>query len=267
MDITVWTYLIVIPLVFLGGLVDAIAGGGGLISLPAYYLAGFSPIYALGTNKFSAVFGTAVSAYKYAKTGNLLWRVAVFSAIGCLIGAGGGTSLAAVLNENVLKIIVLIALPCVAVFLALSKGLGKDGSEMKDISHLKTALISLGIGIAIGFYDGLIGPGTGTFLILLFCGIFGMDMLKAGGCAKVANLASNVASVIVVLFGGQIVFSVGIPAIFAAIVGNWVGSRIAIKGGAKRIRVVIYIVLILLFLRIISDLFGVSVSDLGKILK
>ena len=267
MEVSATTFLIVIPLVFLGGLVDSIAGGGGLISLPAYYLAGFSPIYALGTNKFSAVFGTAVSAYKYAKTGNLIWRVAIFSAIGCLLGAAGGTSLATVLNENILKIIVLIALPCVAVFLALSKGLGKDDSEMKDISKTKTVLISLAIGTAIGVYDGLIGPGTGTFLILLFCGMFGMDMLKAGGCAKVANLASNAASVIVVLFGGQIVFSVGIPAIFAAMAGNWVGSRLAIRGGAKRIRVVIYIVLVLLFFKIMGDLLGFSVSDLGKILK
>lgn len=267
MDITIWTYIIVIPLVFLGGLVDSIAGGGGLISLPAYYLAGFSPIYALGTNKFSAVFGTSVAAYKYAKTGNLVWRVAAFSAIGCLLGAGGGTSLATLLDEKILKIIVLVALPCVAVFLALSKGLGRDGSEMKDLSKTKTAVVSLVIGLAIGFYDGLIGPGTGTFFILLFCGIFGMDMLRAGGCAKIANLASNLASVIVVLRSGHIAFVVGIPAIFAAIAGNWCGSRIAIKGGAKRIRAVIYVVLALLFLKIVGDLSGFSISDLGRLFK
>jgi len=265
MEITVWTYLIVVPLIFLSGLVDSIAGGGGLISLPAYYLAGFSPIYALGNNKFASAFGTSLSAYKYAKTGNVFWPVAIFSAIGCLVGAAGGTTLATVLDENILKLIVLIALPCVAIFLAMSKGLGKDGSQMKEYSKTTVAAISLAIGLAIGFYDGLIGPGTGTFLILLFCGILGMDMLKAGGCAKIANLASNVASVLVVLRGGQIVYAVAIPAMLAAMLGNWMGSRIAIKGGAKRIRSVIYVVLVLLFIRIIGDLLGFSVSDLGKL--
>lgn len=265
MEITFWTYLIVVPLIFLSGLVDSIAGGGGLISLPAYYLAGFSPIYALGTNKCASAFGTSLSAWKYARTGNVFWPVAIFSAIGCLVGASGGTTLATVLDENILKIIVVIALPCVAIFLAFSKGLGKDGSQMKDYPPVKVAVISLIIGLLIGFYDGLIGPGTGTFLILLFCGILGMDMLKAGGCAKIANLASNVASVLVVLRGGQIVYAVAIPAMAAAMAGNWVGSRIAIKGGAKRIRSVIYVVLALLFVRIIGDLLGFSVSDLAKL--
>ena len=265
MEITFWTYLIVVPLIFLSGLVDSIAGGGGLISLPAYYLAGFSPIYALGTNKCASAFGTSLSALKYARTGNVFWPVAIFSAIGCLVGASGGTTLATVLDENILKIIVVIALPCVAIFLAFSKGLGKDGSQMKDYPPVKVAVISLIIGLLIGFYDGLIGPGTGTFLILLFCGILGMDMLKAGGCAKIANLASNVASVLVVLRGGQIVYAVAIPAMAAAMAGNWVGSRIAIKGGAKRIRSVIYVVLALLFVRIIGDLLGFSVSDLAKL--
>jgi hypothetical protein len=179
--------------------------------------------------------------------------------------AAGGTTLATVLDENILKVIVVIALPCVAIFLAFSKGLGKDGSQMKEYPPVKVAVISLIIGLLIGFYDGLIGPGTGTFLILLFCGILGMDMLKAGGCAKIANLASNVASVLVVLRGGQIVFAVAIPAMLAAMLGNWMGSRIAIKGGAKRIRSVIYVVLALLFVRIIGDLLGFSVSDLGKL--
>jgi uncharacterized membrane protein YfcA len=165
------------------------------------------------------------------------------------------------LGTDIMNGFMVFAIPVVGV-LVLFRG-KKDDQEKPPMKHMH--LMCAVIGFVIGIYDGFFGPGTGTFLILLFCGILGMDMLKAGGCAKIANLASNVASVLVVLRGGQIVYAVAIPAMAAAMAGNWVGSRIAIKGGAKRIRSVIYVVLALLFVRIIGDLLGFSVSDLGKL--
>jgi uncharacterized membrane protein YfcA len=261
MELSITTYLIVLPMVFLAAVVDSISGGGGLISLPAYTLAGLDYGMASGCNKFSACFGTLSSVVRYFKGGKILWKPALIAALGALPGAWLGTQLSMLLSSRFMHIFMICATPIVGVLVLMKKDVD---AKPKAVTN-KTLVLCLLSGLIVGTYDGFFGPGTGTFLILLFCGILGMDMLKAGGCAKIANLASNVASVLVVLRGGQIVFAVAIPAMLAAMLGNWMGSRIAIKGGAKRIRSVIYVVLALLFVRIIGDLLGFSVSDLGKL--
>ena len=111
------------------------------------------------------------------------------------------------------------------------------------------------IGLIIGCYDGLIGPGTGTFLIICFSGILGLDLLVSGGCAKVSNLASNLASGVVYLFNGKAMYSILLPAALCSILGGWLGSRFAIKGGSKRIKKVMFLVLGLLFAKMIYDYF------------
>ena len=255
MQPTVWTYLIVCPLVFLAGFVDSVAGGGGVISLPAYLLAGLPVKLAAGTNKLANGCGTAMSVFKYAKSGKIAWTCAIPAGIACLIGAAGGSSLAVQLPDRVLQIIILAALPVAAVILMLVRH--KTDEDEKSLPVSKTILYSALIGLVIGVYDGLIGPGTGTFLTIAFSLILGFGLLKSAGCARVANLSSNIASLIVYLLNGSVLFSVGIPAICCSMLGNWLGARYAIKGGSKKIRLVMFFVLGLLFVKTVLQLTGV----------
>ena len=252
---TVWTYLIVCALVFLAGFVDSVAGGGGVISLPAYLIAGLPPKLAMGTNKLANGCGTATSVFKYARSGKIAWDCALPAAIGCLLGAAGGSSLAVRLPDNVLQIILLAALPIAALILVFARH--KTDESEKQLPRKKTIPLSFLIGLVLGVYDGLIGPGTGTFLTIAFSVILGIGLLKASGCARTANLASNIASLIVFLLDGNVLFSVGIPAIACSMLGNWLGARYAIKGGSKKIRLVMFFVLGLLFVKTILSLTGV----------
>ncbi|MBQ9925607.1 MAG: sulfite exporter TauE/SafE family protein, partial [Clostridia bacterium] len=147
--INLGTLLIVCVLIFLAGFVDAIAGGGGLISLPAYLFAGFPVHTAIGSNKFSSCAGLASAGIKYLKEGKVRMSVALWSALGCIIGAGAGTRLGLFFSDRTLHMIVLVALPIVAVFLATRKDLGADGKEVM-LDRKKEAILATVIGIAVG---------------------------------------------------------------------------------------------------------------------
>ena len=255
MQLTVWTFLIVCPLVFLAGFVDSVAGGGGVISIPAYLLAGVPMKIAAGTNKFANGCGTALACWRYGASGNIHWPCAIPSAIGSLLGASLGTSLAVYMREELLQLIVLASLPAVAVILIFARNFGTEEKEAKPFKQ--TVLISLAIGLGVGLYDGLVGPGTGTFLALLFSLGLGYTLVKSSGCAKVANLASNIASMVVFFLHGDILFTIGIPAMASSMLGNFLGARFAIKGGSGKIRIVMFVVLGLLFLKIGLNFLGV----------
>lgn len=252
---TVWTYCIVCPLVFLAGFVDSVAGGGGVISLPAYLLAGIPVKLAAGTNKLANGCGTALAVEKYAKSGNIEWACALPAGVGALIGAAIGSRTALAIPDAALEIVILAALPLAAVILTLARR--KTDADTKSLPRSKIALYGGLIGLVIGVYDGLVGPGTGTFLTIAFSVVLGFGLLKSSGCARTANLASNVASLIVYLVNGSVLFSVGIPAIACSMLGNWFGARYAIKGGSKKIRLVMFAVLGLLFVRTLLSLLHV----------
>ena len=168
MELTPVTYLIVLPLVFLAGFVDSVAGGGGIISLPAYLMAGIPAHLAAGTNKVVNGTGTLVAALKYFRSGKVLLRPAVTAAVCALIGSAVGTELAALISEQTLETLMLVALPCVAVFLSVKKDFGRDipAEERPVYTPRQELLRSALIGLVFGCYDGLVGPGTGTFMIL-----------------------------------------------------------------------------------------------------
>ena len=170
MELTPVTYLIVLPLVFLAGFVDSVAGGGGIISLPAYLMAGIPAHLAAGTNKVVNGTGTLVAALKYFRSGKVLLRPAVTAAVCALIGSAVGTELAALISEQTLETLMLVALPCVAVFLSVKKDFGRDipAEERPVYAPRQELLRSALIGLVFGCYDGLVGPGTGTFMILGF---------------------------------------------------------------------------------------------------
>ncbi len=254
MNLSFAMYSIVCPLVFLAGFVDSIAGGGGLISLPAYLLAGLPAHYAIGTNKTAMSIGTLTAAVKYLKAGKIDLRVGILSAAGSFLGASGGSALALMIPDSILKMIMLAILPVVAVFLLIKKDFGEAVDSSKKISAQRLTVSSLVIGLVIGCYDGLIGPGTGTFFILVFTALLGFDLLKSSGCAKAANLASNVASMIVFSVNGKVLFPLAIPAAFFAVAGNYCGARLAISGGSKYVRYAIFLVIGLLFIKMASEL-------------
>lgn len=251
--------IIVCPLVFLAGFVDSVAGGGGLISLPAYLLAGLPSHIAAGTNKFAMSFGTMTATVKYMKSGRILWRVALIAAVFAVFGSYLGASLALIFSEETLKILLLAALPCVAVFLTVKKDFGSDENRHEKHSAGKSAVIAGVIGFVMGIYDGLIGPGTGTFLIIAFSAFLGTDLLTASGCAKVANLASNITALVVYALSGKVMYVIAIPAMAFCILGNWLGAKYAIRGGSKNVRKVMFVVLALLFVKVAADLLGLGV--------
>lgn len=244
--------LVVCPLVFLGSFIDSIAGGGGIITLPAYLLAGLPSHTAAGTNKLVAISGSVTASVNYLRSGNVMVRIAFWAAVGSLIGGYLGTKLALLIPEATLELIMMIVLPIVALFLTFRRDFGVNAST-KKLSKPMESVTAFGIGLVIGCYDGLIGPGTGTFLMICFCGLLGLDLLVSGGCAKIANLASNVASGIVFLLSGNAMYSLLLPAALCSIAGGFLGSRFAIKGGSKRIRSVMFVVLALLFANMIYE--------------
>ena len=236
-------YLIVFPLVFLGGFIDSIAGGGGLITLPAYYLAGLEPAWAGGSNKMSAVFGTAVAAGKYIKNGHVDWRCGIASLAGSIPGAALGSWLLTVLPGQYVKIGVLLALPLVAFFVIRKRDLSVSRALVPTPYSLQASFL---IGLLIGSYDGLVGPGTGTFLMLCYVSLLGMPALSASGTARLVNLGSNLGSAITMAAAGKVLYALALPAALFSILGNILGANLAIKKGAPFIRVLLLVVLGLL---------------------
>lgn len=251
MQLTLEMYLIVCPLVALAGFVDSIAGGGGLISLPAYYLAGLSPSMAAGTNKMSAFMGTSLATYSYARNGKIEGRIGVIAGLAAIPGSMLGVAVMGLLPDQAIRIMVTCCLPVVAVFTLRGHGKAQERRELTDV---QTAVISLLIGLAIGFYDGLVGPGTGTFLILLFVTIFGLDDITASGTAKVPNLMSNIAALASLFTQGNVVWMLGLPAGLCSIAGAALGSRLTIRKGSKFIRGMMLVVLSLLLVKMITDM-------------
>jgi len=254
MDAFVKTLLIVCPLVFLAGFVDSVAGGGGIISLPAYLMAGIPAHLAAGTNKVVNGTGAMISSFKYLKNGSVRLRPTLIAALCALLGSALGTKLATLIPESTLKAMMLIALPCVAVFLVIKKDFGDDSRPKPVISPLREAVSAALIGLVFGCYDGLLGPGTGTFMLIGFTAFLSMDLLSAAGCARVSNLASNIASAAVWILHGQVYWRLALPALLCSILGNYLGVRFAIRGGSKKIRLMMFVVLGLLFAKMLYDL-------------
>lgn len=243
--------LVVCPLVFFAALVDAIAGGGGLISLPAYLFTGMPIHMAYGSNKFSACIGSFFSAGRFLKSKVVNYKVAAISAIAALIGSSCGAKLALLLSDAMLKRSMVVLLPIIAVFILFKKKNMEDVNTVERLNHKVVIILSVLIGFIIGMYDGFFGPGTGTFLILAYTSIMGFDFRTACGNARMVNLASNFAALVVYIFAGKVMYMIAIPATFCSMLGYWIGAGLAIKNGAKFIKPVMLCVITGLFIKII----------------
>lgn len=244
MSLTV--YLIVLPVVFFAAVVDAIAGGGGLISLPAYTLAGLNYDFASGNNKFSSTFGTLMATIRYFRSGRVRLRPALLTAAFALPGSWLGTRAAMALGNSLMRGFMVFAIPVVGAMVLFR---GRDDKPPRPFMKRDTAAC-VGIGLGIGFYDGFFGPGTGTFLMLLFNRLLGMDLVTATATAKPVNLASNISSLVTRVLAGDVLFALAIPAVCCSVAGGWLGAKLALTNGARFIRWVMLGVLLLLTVKL-----------------
>ena len=252
MDLSLPMVLIVVVGVFLASFMDGVAGGGGIISVPTYFLAGLPSHLALGTNKLSSCIGTAVSTGRFIGGGYVNWKLGVPSIALALFGASLGTRLQLMVDERVLQILLLAVLPVVALVVLRQRTLPEEAG---DIAPGRQAAIVLTASLIVGAYDGFYGPGTGTFLILIFCTLGKLDLRTASGNVKLVNLSSNLGALATSLINGKVFLALGLIAALASVAGHWLGSGLAIKDGSKVVRPVILLVLALLAVKVVTELF------------
>lgn len=251
MDLNFHTYLIVCPFVFLAGLVDAIGGGGGLISLPAYLIAGLPTHAAIATNKISSTFGTSLATYRFAKAKLINVKLAIPSVIAAIIGSSMGAKISMLVPEKILSYVLIIILPLAAFFVLNKKLFNDEGSE--DVTLDKRTYITASLAaLIVGIYDGFYGPGTGTFLIIAFTVFAKLNIQTSNAQAKVINLTTNITSLVIFLVNGQGILSLGIAAAICNMVGGYLGAGLAMKNGAKIVRPSIIFVLILLVFKVLG---------------
>ena len=228
-------------MVFVAGFIDAMAGGGGLVTLPAYLANGVSPFLLLGTNKLSSSMGTVVAAAKFLKEvrfkADFLFLVVFAAAAGALLGARAVT----LAPPELIHYMLIVCLPPIAVFLLWHR---KFGIADTSSAHSEGKLLARTAGIAFGvsFYDGMLGPGTGTFLAIGFARFCGFDLLRSTALAKVINLSSNVFSLGAFLYFGRVNVWLGAAMGLAGMAGNYAGSHLALKKGAWIIRPMLLVI-------------------------
>lgn len=248
-----WIVLLLCVGVFLASFMDAIAGGGGIISVPSYLIAfsGLPAYYALGTNKLSAAIGTVFSTGRFIKNGYVNWRLFAPSIFLALLGSMVGTWLQLHTPDQILKYLLLAVLPVVA-FVTLRTREWPD--EPGDLPFGRQAAIVWAGALVIGAYDGYYGPGTGTFLMLIFIRLAKLDTRHAAGGVKVINLSSNLGSLFTALLAGKVFIGVGLTAAVASIAGHYIGAGLAIKNGSRIVRPAVILVLLLLTCKVGGEL-------------
>ena len=251
MTLTPQTFLIVCPMLFLAGLVDAIGGGGGLISLPAYLLAGVPIHQTIATNKLSSTCGTALATLRFIKEGLVNWRLAAPTIVVAMLGSSLGANLSMAAPEGVMELVLFVALPVVA-FIVLNPKIFHDNEAHELILNRKLYLTAMVSAFIVGVYDGFYGPGTGTFLIIAFTVFAKLDIRTSNAQAKVINLTTNITSLVIFLMNGQAIIALGLAAAACNMAGNYVGAGLALTKGSKITRPVIVLVLGLLFLKVLG---------------
>lgn len=242
--------LIIIVFGFLAAFIDAVVGGGGLISTPALLAIGLPPATALGTNKLASSFGSLTSAIKFIRSGKVDLKIVGKLFPFVFLAAVGGASLASFLPASVLKPLVIIILTIVMIYTLVRKDWGSIGTYQK--LSTKKAILFTSVLLLIGFYDGFLGGGTGSFMLFTLL-IVGFDFLSAAGNAKVLNFASNIGALLLFMLLGKVDYGIGLIMAFSMIVGSYAGAQFALRQGVGYVRVLFVIVTSALILKNIYD--------------
>ncbi|MEX2947340.1 TSUP family transporter [Staphylococcus warneri] len=246
MDWDIYAILIIVLFGFLASFIDSVVGGGGLISTPALLAIGLPPAVALGTNKLASSFGTLTSTIKFIRSGNVDLKIVSKLFPFVLIASSGGAYLATLLPAQLLKPLIIIALSLVFIYTLVKKDWGSirtftTFTPMKAVMFFTAYLI-------IGFYDGFIGGGTGSFMLFVLL-MFGFDFLSAAGNAKVLNFASNIGALILFMILGQVDYFYGLIMAVSMIIGSYVGAQFAISKGVGYVKLLFITVTAVLILK------------------
>ena len=243
MELTIITIIFLFITSFAAGLLDSIAGGGGLLMLPSLLIAGLQPQYALGTNKLISSSGTSIAVLNFLRNKKVLLKMAVSGVIFALIGGFFGSRAVLLISQHTLGKIIIFLLPIAALSTLYPKKniKRKEALSKKDL-YFKVPFICA----AAGFYDGFFGPGTGSFLAISFYAFIGLNLIEATANAKIINLATNLGALASFIIAGRVMYLIAIPLALANMAGNYIGSRLALTRGEKIIKMFLIVVLIIL---------------------
>ena len=235
---------------FCAGLIDAAVGGGGLIQIPALFniYPTAPPATLFGTNKLASICGSTVAASNYIGKVHVAWSLVLPAALSAFIMAFLGAAAVSFVPQNLMRPVVLVLVIAMAIYTFWKKDFGTIRHAVQVGSRER--VLSVLIGGAIGFYDGLFGPGTGSFLIFLFIRYFSFDFLQASAAAKLVNITTNLAALLYFLPTGNVFYSVAIPMAVFNMGGGWVGSKVAMRHGAGFIRILFLFLLVILIVKL-----------------
>lgn len=251
--------LLIMAVAFAAGWVDAVVGGGGLLQLPALLLVpGLAPVQALATNKVASIAGTTTSSLTYYRRVKPDLRTTLPMAGLALTGSFGGAAVATVLPVAVFKPIIVLALLAVATFVAIRPKLGA-ATELR-FDGRRHLIVACACGLGIGFYDGLLGPGTGTFLVIALVSIVGYNFVASSAMAKIVNFATNLGALALFVPAGAVVWGLALCLAAANVAGSYLGSRTAIAKGSGFVRAVFLIVVVALILKLGYDVWVETIA-------
>lgn len=248
-----WTIAALCGFAFVAGFIDAVVGGGGLVQVPALFVLKpeLPPATLFGTNKLSAIVGTANATWQYARRVQLPWRILLLTAGTAFVFSFFGARAVSHFNPAALRPLIIGLLVVVFVYTLIKKDFGS--LHAPKLSPTQQTWCGLAIGAVIGFYDGFFGPGTGSFLVFAFVGLFGFSFLLASAAAKIVNLATNAAALAWFIPTGHVLYKAAIPMAACNLAGSWIGAHLALKRGSGFVRLFFIGVVALLLARMVWD--------------
>lgn len=238
---------------FFCGVVDAISGGGGLITMPVFLSTGFPVHYISGTSMCAGAPGAITAMLKFIKSGYIHWKTSLITGPFAIIGALAGAKLNIILPTEYLEKVMIFLIPIVAIFVLFNKKLGIE-NEVNKVGKVKLFIYCVLIGLVLGGYQGFYAAGVGTFYILAFAFLCRLDLIRASGDAKFVIVLANITACITYVLGNVVIWPVAIIAAIASTIGNYIGASLAIKKGSRLIRPMFIIIIVGLFIKLLFDL-------------
>ena len=251
MDISIGLVIVACVACFLAGIMNASGGSGGLLTIPGFMLCGLDPHYAIGTNKVQAIMGLGLAVVRYIRGGFVNWKLAIPCVVGSVTGAVVGSNLSLLASDKLLIYLMFAVLPLCAWAILSKKGVGEERDETVTVTP--KLLVTLGIiALVCGFYDGFYGPGSGTFLVVAISMLTDLGVKTTAAHAKVINFSDNLAAFVVFLVNGRMVLWLGILGGACAMAGAWIGSGAVMKSGAKIMKPLLLVALVLLVINLVT---------------